>query len=317
MRERPIFIVGVHRSGTTLLRYMLSSSPRIYIPPESDFIPRFFLRNPENHMDQAQVSRFLDIVFDEYRFVRAWDGGRPDAGAFFDAMITATPAAFLDTLYSAYARQYGAVRWGDKTPIYTSYIDLIHRIFPGAQFIHIIRDGRDVALSMLDKWGAEELHVDIYYAARIWMRRIRKARLDGARVGPELYCEVRYETLVEDPEPALRMLCDFLGEPYVASMAESHRMAREYVPAGHFHAPVRRPPNIRHVARWRRDMTQEDLRLFQHVAGSMLKELGYPLNAVEAMSTRERLRLAWLAAKYELLQAGRSVLQRLGIVPPI
>jgi hypothetical protein len=315
--ERPIFIVGVHRSGTTLLRYMLSSSPRIYIPPESDFIPRFFGRNPHGRLTRERVAHLLDVIFDQYRFVRSWKGDPPDPAAFFHAMQTPTPAGFLEALYSTYARQYDAVRWGDKTPIYTSYLDLIHRILPQAQFIHLIRDGRDVALSTLDKWEKEEFHIDIYYAARNWTRRIRQARAAGSRLGPGHYHEVRYERLVRDPEPVLRRVCDFLGEPYVPAMSESHRLGRKDVPAGHFHEAVRRPPNPDRVARWQREMSPEDLHLFERAAAPVLKELGYPLAGPGRMSPRQLARLAALATKYEVLQAGRRILQGLGLLPPI
>jgi hypothetical protein len=314
----PIFIVGVHRSGTTLLRYMLSSSPRIYIPPESDFIPRFFKNRPNGRLSKQQISRFLRIIFKEYRFVGEWKGDAPDIEVLLQNMASRTPAAFLNALYRMYAHQHGATRWGDKTPIYTSYVDLIHQIFPTAQFIHIIRDGRDVALSTLDKWGQKELHVDIYYAARIWVRRIQDARAAASRLGPGQYYELRYEHLVENAEKELRAVCDFLDETYLPAMANSHRLARKQIPNDGFHAPVRMPPTTHHVARWKQEMTLADLNLFESVAGNMLTTLGYP-RATEAkdLSTRDRLRIAALAAKYEILQTGRSVLQFLGLKPPI
>ena len=321
MREtgssNPIFIIGVHRSGTTLLRYMLSSSPRIYIPPESDFIPRFFGRAPLAPLNESRVRKILHIIFTRYRFVKEWQGEPPDPARFFHEMPAPTPAGFLETLYRMYARQYGAVRWGDKTPIYTSYVDLIHRIFPEAQFIHIIRDGRDVALSMLEKWGRREFHIDVYFAARTWVRRIRQARAAGARLGPRLYHELRYEDLVLDPEKELRAICAFLNEPYLPEMAQHHRLARKRIRPGDFHDPVRQPPNPGRVGRWRREMSPADVRLVQRVAGPLLVELGYGLADLGPMSPSERARYAALAGKYLILQSGRRVLQAVGVLPPI
>ena len=312
--KTPFFIVGVHRSGTTLLRFMLSSSPRIYIPPESDFIPRFFLRAPEKPLSERRVARILRQIW-QYRFVKEWQEEPPQAADLL--RNDRTPAAFLHALYTAYARQHGALRWGDKTPIYTSYINLLHRIFPQAKFVHIIRDGRDVALSTLDKWGAKEFHVDIYYAARIWMRRIRQAQEAGARLGAQLYYEMRYEQLVQQPEQELQKLCAFLDEEYMPQMARQDIMARQQIKAGSFHDPIRRPPNTTRVARWRREMSAVDLRLFQHVAGNMLTALGYELAPGGDMSVHEQVRLIALALKYETLQAGRRVLQAVGLKPPI
>lgn len=315
--ETPIFIVGVHRSGTTLLRFMLSSSPRIYIPPESDFIPRFFEQEAEVELRPQRVAHLLRIIFSECRFAKEWKGEPPDPDRFLEEMPAPTPSAFLDTLYGAYAQQHDAVRWGDKTPIYTSYIPLLHRLFPRAQFLHMIRDGRDVALSTLDKWGESEVHVDAYYAARIWVRRVRQARWAGDRLGPELYREVRYEALVQDPEREMKGICVFLGEPYLPEMASQHRQARQQIEPNGFHAPVRRPPNPARVDRWRREMSVKDQRLFQRVAGHLLTELGYPLLDLGPMSLTDQMRLSALRAKFETLQAGRRLAQAAGLVPPI
>ena len=90
----PIFILGVHRSGTTLLRYMLNSSPRLYIPPESDFIPRFFGREPTETLTPERTARILRVIFTRYRFVREWQGDPPDPDAFWRAMPAPTPAGF-------------------------------------------------------------------------------------------------------------------------------------------------------------------------------------------------------------------------------
>jgi hypothetical protein len=312
----PIFIVGVHRSGTTLLRYMLNSSPQIYIPPESDFIPRFFGRDPTGELSPARIEHLLDTIFDQYRLVKEWQGVRPTTQAFLAAMPGRTPAAFLDTLYGMYARQYGAVRWGDKTPIYASYVDLIHRIFPRAKFVHIIRDGRDVALSLLDKWG-HDLHIDIFFAARNWVRRIRQAQNSGAQIGPDLFYQMRYEDLVREPESQLRELCDFLEEPYCPEMAAPHRLARATIREGDFHAPLRRPPSSDRIERWKLEMSVADQRLFHRVAGRLLAEFGYEVVELGPMSAGETLRTGALGIKYIVLQAGRRALQALQLVPPI
>jgi hypothetical protein len=315
--ERPIFVVGVHRSGTTLLRFMLNSNPRIFIPPESDFFPRFFGRRPHGLLSPQRVAWLLDVIFARYRLVKEWQGPPPDPDEFAAEMAEPTPAAFLDTLYRRYAQQHGAQRWGDKTPIYTSYMDLLATIFPSAQFVHIIRDGRDVALSVLDKWGEKEIHVDPYFAARNWRRRIGQALASGARLGPECYYELRYEALVEDPEGELRPLCQFLGEHFVPAMARPQRLGRQLFAADDFHAPVRKPPSTARVGRWQREMPLADLRLFQRVAGSLLRQLGYEVTDAGPMPAGEQLRFALLAAKYITLQTGRRVLQALGLMPPI
>ena len=227
-----------------------------------------------------------------------------------------TPAGFLDTLYATYAAQFGAVRWGDKTPVYTSYMDLIAEMFPRAQFIHIIRDGRDVALSMLDKWGRQKLHVDVCFAARTWQRRIRKARESADRLARDQYYEMRYETLVDDPEGELQRLCRYLDEPYSSSMAQPERLGRQMFPEGDFHEAIRRPPSTSRRERWRSEMTERDQRLFAKLAGGLLRELNYDVPELGPMPLAEKLRLWLLGLKYTILQTGRRVLQAAGLFPP-
>ncbi len=196
--ERPIFVVGAQRSGTTMLRYMLCGHPRIYIPPESTFIHRFFPGRSRVPMQRHEAIDTLNAILSYRDFFMDWQANRPDPATFVDSLPDLLPATFLDSLYCQYARQFGAERWGDKTPIYTDYIDLIAEIFPTAQFIHIIRDGRDAALSMMKAYqtATRFFYIDIYYAVRIWKRRIRKARTSGARLGADRYYEVRYEQLI-------------------------------------------------------------------------------------------------------------------------
>jgi hypothetical protein len=267
-------------------------------------------------LSEPRIAAILTTIFAKYRLVKEWQGDPPTPEAFLQAMPARTPAAFLDTLYRTYARQYGAVRWGDKTPIYTSYVDLIHQIFPQAQFVHIIRDGRDAALSMFDKWG-HEIHIDIYFAARNWVRRIRQARAAGERLGQDFYYEMRYEDLVQDAEAQLQPLCGFLGEPYLPEMANPHHLGRERIEPDSFHAAIRQPPSTARIGRWRREMSEADRRLFQRIAGPLLDELGYETSDLGGMSSGEIARFVALGSKYAILQAGRRVLQAAGLLPPI
>jgi hypothetical protein len=314
----PIFIIGVHRSGTTLLRFILSSHPHIYIPPESDFIPKYFLKSPTQILGLDDVQRMLSEIFSSYRFVKEWKSEFPDPQNFYASMPASTPQGFLTHLYSLYAGQYHALRWGDKTPIYTSYLDLLFQIFPGAAFIHILRDPRDAAVSLLEKYQTREFHVDIYFAARNWVTRVQKALSDAQRLPPAQYLEIRYEQLVSDPEKMIHRLCDFLGETFHPRMLHPEIAAQQLVPTdSYFFSNVRNPINPDSIGRWRTDLSPEDTRLIQFVAGNLMRELGYPLIDIGKMGAAEKLRLASLQLKYETLQQGRKVIQAVGLKPPI
>lgn len=313
--ERPIFIVGAPRSGTTLLRYMLCSHPRIYIPPESNFIPRFFRRRPGAPMNRRQAIQVLATIFRQRLFIKDWQRSIPEPTVFVDGLPDLTPATFLDTLYSQYASQYGAARWGDKSPIYTGYMDLIAEIFPSAQFVHLIRDGRDVALSTIASYK-DRFYVDLYFAARTWRQRIRKAFESASRLDSARYHEVRYEQLAADPEGELRKICGFLGEEYLPAMTEPHKIAQQLHPSQGIHSATRQPPTTQSSGRWRKEMCGADQRLFQAVAGDLLNELGYGTVGLGDMSVAERAHHVGLKIKYTVLEDARRILQTVGVFPP-
>lgn len=297
---------------------MLNAHPRVYIPEESDFIPYFFLGKPHKKLSNIQIAQMLDIIFTRYRFVNEWQGERPDVIRFTESMPEKTPAAFLDRLYSMYAEQNEAERWGDKTPIYASYLDLIKDIFPNAKFIHIVRDGRDAALSMLEKYEKDEFHVDVYFSARNWVRRIRDIQISSRALESTNYYEVRYEDLVRQPESELRAICSFIGETYQPAMVDHHNMAIERISAdSHFFSSVREPVNENKIGKWRSDLAVRDQRLIQFVQGPLLDELDYHIEYLGKMRFSERVRYYLLKMKYVVLQAGRRVLQAIGLFPPI
>jgi Sulfotransferase family len=312
--DAPIFVIGAPRSGTTLLRIMLSCHPRIYIPPESDFIPRLYLGRGRTPMGRDRAVRDVQAILANRRFLREWRGAVPDPEAFVAALAELTPAALLDALYRSYAAQHGAERWGDKSPIYTNYIPLLAEIFPSAQFVHLVRDGRDAALSTLAAYP-DRFYVDVYFAAQSWQRRVRAARRAGVALGPARYTELRYEDLTADPEAVLRPLCLFLGEDYAPAMCEPHELARELLRPHGRHAPVREPvhPNS---GGWRSRMPVGDQRLFHAVASNLLLDLGYDDPDRAPLSPAERARVAGLATKYHVLEGGRRILQSFGVFPP-
>lgn len=314
----PFFIIGVHRSGTTLLRFMLCRHSRLYIPPESDFIPNFFRKDPTGELSDQRINQILETIFNHYRFVEEWQGPALDLATLMSLMPDRTPASFLNALYSCYASQTRKVRWGDKTPIYASYIDLIHKIFPTAKFIHIVRDSRDACISLLDKYQEREFHIDIYFAAQNWVRRINDIYLSQGRMPPGLFCELRYEDLVHNPEAKLRQVCSFLGENYEPGMLDQHLLAQEIIPPdSHFFANVRKPINSESIGRGIKKLSVPDKRLIQLVTGPLMAKLGYDLEELGVMTSYEKIRLSLLRIKYFTLQAGRKLMTTLNLMPPI
>lgn len=316
--ERPIFVVGTPRSGTTLLRYALSMHPRIYIPPESNFFLQLIRRQPYASLSRRQAVQAMEAILTYRKFFKDWrEPDLLDAEQFVDALPDFRPATLLDALFGQYAAQYEAKRWGDKSPIYTVWMDRIADHFPTAQFIHIIRDGRDVALSMMSAYaGPRFFYMSLGFAAQSWKRRVKMARDAGTRLGSDHYHELRYEALVAQPEAELRKICAYLGETYLPEMTEPHRLAGHHHHSHGIYAATRQPINTSRVGRWQAEMSASDQRLFQLMAGGLLEQLGYATVSVSGMTLTDWGRLIGLQAGYAAVELGRKCLQAGGVVHP-
>jgi hypothetical protein len=180
-------------------------------------------------------------------------------------------SAVVSRLFEAWARKEGKPRWGDKTPHYVSDIPLLVELFPGARVLHIIRDGRDVAVSWL-RTGMEPGNV--YMAARFWRERVKAGRQAGTRLSDANYLEVRYERLLANPEQTMKAVCTFIGEPYSPAVLRPSILASS---RGRTVRSKMREPEIvsSNTANWRTRMRGEDRVLFESVAGDLLAELGY------------------------------------------
>jgi hypothetical protein len=279
------FVVGVNRSGTTLLRMMLDAHPELTIPPETHFVPELIDAAEQGH---ATPERLLATITSQ----REWgDFGLTEEELLerFGRHEKLTAGDALRDFYEAYAERQGKPRWGEKTPIYVKSMRKISVALPEARFCHVIRDGRDVALSIRDR-ATKEHPID--RIAERWVRRITRAREQAKRL--DHYLEVRYESLILDTEPTLREVCDFFALPWDTAVLDYHQrsaerleeMKRELPDQGkrtHLsvelrmktHARTTEKPDPRRVSRWRESMSREDRELFESIAGPLLQELGY------------------------------------------
>ncbi len=271
MNDRPLFIVSCGRSGTTLLRWMLNCHPNIAIPPESYFIveiyDRFFTTyDKTNRTVREQVIRYL---FD-HPFYKEF---HLDNGSVYRSLVAPEElqlSELISIVYQTYAQQYGKVRWGDKTPHYVSRMDAIRQLFPDAQFIHVIRDGRDVALSILKvDFGPNSLPE----SALDWKHWVQTGRKLGKEIGNKHYLEIFYENLVRAPERSLRTVCEFIGESFHEEMLYHHR--HKDLAFHESHQLLPQPVTTSRIGKWRQQMREDEVKLFESIAGGLLQELGY------------------------------------------
>jgi hypothetical protein len=277
-RDDPVFIVGCGRSGTTLLRLMLSSPGSLVIPPESDFLWRAAARfGPDSRLDQAAIAEFVEFV----RRISSFSGLQLDAAELLDG-LTARPAPVpiadcIAQVYAAYAAKRGCTRWGDKNPFYVLRLDLIQKLFPGARIIHVLRDGRDVAVSYQK---TRMRPYNVYMTALRWTRCVTAGQRWGAK-NPAQYLEVRYEDLIGSTERELRRVCEFIGEEFSPAMLtfyEQNEDLQQIPPSDRAHHQNLAKPLMRdNRAKWRREMDPTQRYVFEATAGPLLARLGYPL----------------------------------------
>jgi len=283
----PVFIVGCPRSGTTLLRMMLDSHPDLAIPPESHFIPRVWAVRRRYEQDGAvKVNRMAADIMRTNRF-REWGLREEEVWDRLRSITKPRIADVIEAFFIAYADREGKRRWGDKTPGYSLDMLDIGKLFPTARFVHLIRDGRDVATSIRDNF--EDVgNVD---AALVWAMRVRKGHAQGRVLGSARYLEVRYEDLVKDPRGALTQICDFVALDYRPEMLEYSRRVHEAVPEseqGRIHTRLLKSPT-KGLRDWRREMSSSELALFEALAGRELEQFGYH-RAMPDLSASVRVR---------------------------
>jgi hypothetical protein len=198
--DGPIFLVGSMRSGSTMLRLMLDSHPRIAIPPETGFM--------------RAVSATKRIP--EWQFGEGWY----ERLGWTEAELDQRLRRFYDEMFRRYAAEQGKSRWGEKTPFHTSQMDQMGRIFPDAAFVGIVRHPGAVASSLRRRF-----HYGFAEAVAYWSDTNRDLLRDGIALG-DRFALCRYEDLVQDVEPVLRRLVAFVGEPWAPEVTEHHRVQR-------------------------------------------------------------------------------------------
>lgn len=278
------FIVGVPRSGTTLLRLQLDAHPDLALPAETGFgeVARRF--------EGTAVTR--DELLDALTGMPTWADLAMSREALVPLLAEVEEGDLskgLRSFYRGYAAARGKTRYGDKTPGHTAQMEVLSRVLPEARFIHIIRDGRDVAASLRGLPFAPGDGGMAAIAAE-WRDTIWRARRAAAHL-PH-YTEVRYEDLVTEPEGVLRDLCDFLEIDFAPEMLRAHEGARERLSEmqsatvgadGVVHFPdgsevVARtlgPPRADRVGRWRYSLSDHEVTRFERFAGGALAQEGY------------------------------------------
>ncbi|MEV6966702.1 sulfotransferase [Hamadaea sp. NPDC051192] len=308
--------MGCPRSGTTMVQLMLHRHPRIAIPPENRFVlPGYLARRTFGDLrlrssreklagwivDRPQ-SKFGDLGLEADDIRARLADGPADLGGLFAIVLR------------AYAERFGKPRWGDKRPAYLNNVDMIRRLFPTAQLITIVRDGRDCCASLKEMpWQTRK---DIASLAAQWAYAVDCAQRAARTLPADAYYELRYEDLVADPDRALRDLCAFLGEEFDPAMTRPSEIAADAVPAEkRWHSRTHEPVGQARAGSWRTRLTADEIALCEAVLRSRLTALGYEPSDCPSPRLGQRLRYAVVDSERRarlIRQRVRDLTARLG-----
>jgi hypothetical protein len=288
----PFFIIGCPRSGTTLLQLLINSHPKIAIPPESHIFVRFskIFENYGDLNNKANLKLFVQDLLKDYH-IRDWDLG-VSVDDFCDQLKEKSLRNVIALLLELYAQKDLKIRWGDKTPQHMLHVREIKKIFPEAKFIHLIRDGRDVAVSSSRIFVGPP---SIYGIAHEWRKYIEIFDKFKKILNHNEYLEVRYEDLVRNPEAELKKIFIFLQEePIAASKGQNlpNSTAKEYYIQTDAHMlSLNAPISDKKIGTYKKKFTTREIEIFETITKDSLTKLGYELttNADAKITIIEKL----------------------------
>jgi hypothetical protein len=276
-----VFLVGCSRSGTTLLQRVVDAHPQVAVTHEQDWIANYFRKRAGLTPDGRVTPELIARLLQHKRFPKL-GVGREDLQRLLGPGPAVGYAAFVTGILDLHGKARGKRLVGDKCPSYVLDIPSLHTLWPGARFVHLIRDGRDVCLSLLN-WDRPDritarfvgcAEDRVLTSALYWKWLVQAGREAGRWLGPERYYEIRYEALLADAPGECARLCAFLGVPYTAAMLRFHERRRRNEPG--LDAKAAWLPITRGLRDWRAQMPPAQLERFEAAAGDLLGELGYP-----------------------------------------
>lgn len=278
--DAPIFIVGSERSGTTLLMALLGHHPRLAVPEVTWYYPRF-RAHIRTYGDLADPANFRTLAAEMALGLKTPFFGLPwNPRTIVDEVVERAPrrdfAGAFAAILGRYAEDVGKPRWGEKTPHNLFYVREILADFPGARFLNLVRDGRDVAVEQLrSAFGPR----NVYAAAQIWRNVQREADRQRAALPPERWLDVPYELLAREPETVLQGVFAFIGEAWDPAVLAFHRGETAQRRARtRDHRQLGEPVNAAHVGIHRRHLSLHEQAVFAGVAGRELRAAGYALD---------------------------------------
>ena len=294
--DEMLYIIGCPRSGTYLFSQFLWKTFDVAIPVETHFIPLFkiylFLWGDLNKEKNRQ--KLLDAIED---FLLIWTPNSerdrpPDVIIRHSLLVSFYTASdvnqgndsypkIVSSIFKNYAEYHGSKKYGDKSAFYghKSLTEMDKSSYGNPKFIHIIRDGRDVAMSWMGIWVGPKT---ISQAAQEWAKHVREKKKWGLD-HPDRYLEIKYEDILSEPMETFGRVADFIKEPRPTSMPahENSRLSQALASTGP-HKKVNSPLDPDNKNKWRLKMSKKEIFIFQKIAGAELLQCGYEIESIKS-----------------------------------
>ena len=292
-----IFIVGVGRSGTSLLQSMLASHPQLAFPPEINFVRRFLgtqiLAKQYQTLGMAGFADWLaqDNWLDRLK-VDFTEIVQQSLGA--DGQLSG--ALLYSYLMQAYAKQQGKSLCGDKDPRSLEFLPLIHHFYPRAHIVHILRDPRDVLVSKKKAGWSRRAPVLRHIFANGF--QFSYGHKMGQKLFKNKYHLIIYEELLRRPESILTGLCDAIGIAYSSKMLNFQQAARKIVTASEraWKKETLGPLIKNNSGKWQHALSEEEIGLTERFCSKAFAVGGYqfsqPLSDITGHHMKQRL-ICW------------------------
>ncbi len=287
----PLFIIGTERSGTNLLRLILDCHSNIAVPHPPHIMKNFFKLEP-SYGDLSQDAHFRRLIRDVVTLVELhpypWGLKIDPQRIFCEAKDRNLISIFL-AVYDQYRDNAHKRRWGCKSTFMINHVALVRHYHPHAQFIYMVRDGRDVTVS------AQKTifnHYNVYYIAQLWKKEQQLGLYWLHKLSQESLYLLKYEDLLNDPQKTVNALCAFLNEPYENTMLQFFKTA-ESQKSGQLSAAWKNTssPIIKdNSGKFRQELKETEIDLFESIAGQELDAFSYeltrPLHVLECARAR-------------------------------
>jgi len=282
---KPLFIAGCARSGTTMLGDIVGAHPQCLCTPESQFVI-YALRKIDRPLEEIKLGDVYKRIQRYYRY-KFWGIELNDHSLIQQDGKHAYPK-LIERLVRLYGKKIGKPEfsiWADHTPNHIKYIRTLFTLFPQAKLVHLVRDGRAVAASIIPlDWGPNT----IVSAAHWWMEYLSFGLAAESHWGPDRILRMRYEDILAEPEKHLQMICRFVGIDYQHKMLLGGGFRIPHYTAKQ-HPLVGQRPDSSRINAWRKTLSRREIEIFEILTSELLTYLSYP--RISGLHTRKISRM--------------------------